>query len=94
MRILKLIKKPLMSEKNAFQMESNTYVFEVVKAANKIEIRKAIEEAFQVKVAGVRTSIGRGKSKKTKFGETKVKYFKKAFVKLAEGQKIALFEGS
>jgi len=45
------------------------------------------------KVDNVRTSVCRGHSKNSKFGLTKVPYWKKAYVKLSEGEKIALFEG-
>lgn len=94
MLAIQIIKRPMMSEKNAFQMESNTFVFEVDRAATKIMVRKAVEELFSVKVTDVRTAVGRGRSKKTKYGVSKPKYYKKAFVQLAEGEKIALFEGA
>lgn len=90
---LRILKRPLMSEKNALLAESGTYVFEVNIDTDKVEIKKALEEAFSVQVKSIRTAIGRGRKKRTKFGYGKAKYFKKAFVRLADGQKIGLFEG-
>ncbi|QDK38814.1 50S ribosomal protein L23 [Bdellovibrio sp. NC01] len=88
-----VIKAPLVTEKNTYHNAAGVYVFEVDLKASKTEIKNAVEKNFKVKVAGVRTNICRGHSKYTKFGLTKVPYWKKAFVKLAEGEKIALFEG-
>ena len=90
-----VIKKPIITEKNSLIAEvSNTYAFEVDRKATKIEIRSAVEELFDVKVTSVNTSICRNRSKRTKVGTTKVRYWKKAMVKLAKGEKIALFEGA
>jgi len=88
-----LIKKPLISEKNSLMQANNVYVFEVDKTANKIQIRKAVEQLFQVKVTDVKTSICRNRSKKTGTKFSKIKYWKKAMVKLAPGDKISIFEG-
>lgn len=88
-----IIKAPLVTEKNTFHNAAGVYVFEVDTKATKTEIKNAVEKNFKVKVEGVRTAVCRGHSKYTKFGLTKVPHWKKAFVKLAEGEKIALFEG-
>jgi len=88
------IKKPLVTEKNSMQAENGVYVFEVDRQADKKTIKAAIEKYFRVKVASVRTSICRGRARRTKLGESKVKYWKKAMVKLAPGEKIKLFEGA
>lgn len=90
-----IIKKPLISEKNAGHAEdSNTYAFEVALDANKTEIKQAVEKAFQVKVDDVRTMICRGRyfRKQMKLGPPK--RWKKALVTLKQGEKIALFEGA
>jgi large subunit ribosomal protein L23 len=90
-----IIKKPLISEKNAGHTEdANTYAFEVALGASKEEIRTAIEEAFRVKVATVRTMVCRGRyfRKQAKLGPPK--HWKKALVKLRQGEKIAIFEGA
>jgi large subunit ribosomal protein L23 len=88
-----IIKTPLITEKNTYHNAAGVYVFEVDLKASKTDIKAAVEKNFKVKVDGVRTSICRGHSKYTKFGLTKVPYWKKAYVKLVEGEKIALFEG-
>lgn len=90
----KIIKAPLITEKNSYHNAAGVYVFEVDLSADKTEIRSAVEKNFGVKVADVRTAVCRSHGKQTKFGMTKVPYWKKAFVKLQEGEKIALFEGA
>jgi large subunit ribosomal protein L23 len=90
-----IIKKPLISEKNAGHAEdSNTYAFEVDLRADKTDIKKAIEKAFEVKVEEVRTMICRGRyfRKQIKLGPPK--HWKKALVKLKAGEKISIFEGA
>ncbi len=87
------IKRPLVTEKNSLLAEQGIFVFEVDKAASKIEIKKAVEKFFRVKVASVKTAVCRNKARRTRMGTSKVRYWKKAMVKLAPGQKISLFEG-
>lgn len=89
----KVIKAPLVTEKNTVHNAAGVYVFEVDLKADKAEVKEAVQTSFNVKVDTVRTSICRGHSKYTKFGLTKAPYWKKAYVKLAAGEKIALFEG-
>ena len=88
-----VIKTPLITEKNTYHNAAGVYVFEVDLKSSKTDIRYAVEQNFKVKVDSVRTSVCRGHSKQTKFGLTKIAYWKKAYVKLSEGEKIALFEG-
>ena len=88
-----VIKAPLITEKNTYHNAAGVYVFEVDIKSTKTDIKHAVEKNFKVKVDSVRTNICRGHSKQTKFGLTKVPYWKKAYVKLIEGEKIALFEG-
>lgn len=93
--MFEIIKKPLISEKNAGHAEdANTYAFEVAIDANKEDIKKAVEKAFDVKVEGVRTQICRGRyfRKQVKLGPPK--HWKKALVKLKAGEKISIFEGA
>ncbi|MCB9072155.1 MAG: 50S ribosomal protein L23 [Bdellovibrionaceae bacterium] len=89
-----IIKKPLITEKSSAYGEYNTYVFEVDKEASKDQIKTAIEKAFSVKVADVRTAVFRTRWLKqhAKFGPPK--YKKKAYIKLAPGQTISIFEGA
>ena len=89
-----VIKKPLISEKNAMHAESGAYAFEVDRRATKIEIKSAVETAFRVKVTDVRTMMCRGKffRKQARLGPPK--HWKKALVKLKAGEKISIFEGA
>lgn len=88
------IKRPIITEKNSMLAENGVYVFEVDRKASKTDIKKAIEKSFRVKVDAVRTSICRNRAKRTRLGEGRVRYWKKAMVKLAAGEKISLFEGA
>lgn len=89
-----VIRKPLVSEKNSVLAEQGVYAFEVAKAATKPEIKNAVQKAFKVKVSSVKTVICRGRSKRTKTGQSNVQYWKKALIRLAPGEKIGLFEGA
>lgn len=87
--------KPLISEKATFLKETgNKVVFIVHPAANKIEIKKAVEEAFKVKVDDVNL-IKRRPLQRKRFGRSvgRTPGFKKAYVTLAAGEKIEFFEG-
>lgn len=89
-----VIKRPLITEKNAILNTTGVYVFEVELAASKPEIKKAIETVFEVKVDSIRTIRCRSAAKANRFGRGKIARWKKAFVKLQPGEKIALFEGA
>jgi len=89
-----IIKRPLMTEKNATYQTTGVYVFEVEMGSDKAQIRKAVQDFFQVKVDTVNTSVCRGRAKANKFGRGAVPRWKKAFVKLMPGEKIRLFEGA
>ena len=90
-----IIKRPIISEQSMEQTEMKRYTFEVAKSANKIEIAKAVEEIFGVKVAKVNTLNVSGKAKRLGAGRLgKTRSWKKAYVQLAEDSKtIELFEG-
>lgn len=92
MSVLSLIKRPLVSEKSNRLAENNTYVFQVELSATKPLIKKALEIGLRVKVKKVRTLVARKQHKKNRFGGKKVKYWKKAFVTLKQGEKMPLFE--
>lgn len=90
-----LIKAPLITEKSHLNKEvGNKVTFKVVPTANKIEIRKAVEEIFKVKVLAVNTCRYDGKKKRLGRFEGKRSDWKKAIVTLAPGEKIAFFEGA
>lgn len=90
-----IIKKPLVTEKSNRQKEThNHYVFEVDRKANKIEIKKAVEQLFKVKVDRVSVSRVHGKVKRLGKNLGKRPDWKKAVVRLREGDRIDFFEGA
>ena len=90
----RLIRRPLITEKATRIKEStNTICFEVDKSANKIEIRRAVEKLFGVKVVDVRVANRQGKWKRMGRFVGQRKDWKKAYVRLAPDQKIEFFEG-
>jgi large subunit ribosomal protein L23 len=95
MLLEEVIKRPLLlTEKGTRLRESeNQYFFEVALKANKVEIRKAIETLFSVKVDAVNTLIVRGKTKRMGRGTGQRKNWKKAMVTLKDGETIE-FEGA
>jgi len=88
------LKSPLITEKNTILAEAGVYVFQVELSSSKDQIKKEVEANFNVKVKKVRTSVCRDDVRYSKFGLTKPKKWKKAYIQLAEGQKISLFEGA
>ena len=90
-----IIYRPIVTEKISNLQEKGIYAFEVHLDANKIEIARAVEKKFNVKVINVRTMNIKGKTKTqmTKRGrfEGKTSHLKKAIVTLKEGDKIDLF---
>lgn len=89
-----VIKGPIITEKShLLKAESNKVTFQVDVKANKIEIRKAIEELFKVKVLAVNTINMRGKKKRLGRTEGTRADWKKAIVTLAPGEKIPGLEG-
>ena len=89
-----VIKKPLVTEKNNLKAEKGIYVFEVSRQADKTVIKDHIERYFNVKVASVNTAICRKQSRKVKRKAGRVRYWKKAFVRLKAGEQITVFEGN
>jgi len=92
----KIIRRPIaLTEKAArLKTEGNQIVFEVALAANKLEIKDAVERLFDVKVARVNTLVQRGKQKRMGKGLAKRLNWKKAIVTLREGSDIQLFTES
>lgn len=87
-----IIRKPLITEKTSLQKESGRIVaFEVARDANKIEIKQAVESAFNVKVTNVNTVLVAGKVKRVGRQFGKRSNWKKAYVTLAEGSSIDFF---
>ena len=88
-----ILVRPLITERTTQLMAEGKYVFVVAKAANKIEIAKAVSEIFKVKVAKVNTVNALGKKKRMGRTQGKRPDYKKAIVKLAPGETIEFFEG-
>ncbi len=89
-----IIRKPLITEKAAvFGADSNSVAFEVSPKANKVEIKKAIEKIFDVKVKSVKTLNYKGKIKRVGRFIGNRKAWKKAYILLEDGHTIDLIEG-
>lgn len=89
-----VIIRPVLTEKSAsLTDELNTYCFRVLKSCNKIEIKAAVEKFFDVKVEKITTTTNPGKLRRSGKSVKKTSHYKKAYVKIAEGQKIELFKG-
>jgi large subunit ribosomal protein L23 len=89
-----VIIRPVVTEASAMlQEDDRTYTFIVVKDANKIEIRHAVQVLFDVTVEGVRTANYPGKVRRVGRSVGRKSGYKKALVKLAEGDSIDVYEG-
>ena len=88
-RIFQVLVGPHVSEKAAIIAEqSNQYVFKVAVDATKAEVKKSVEQLFKVKVNAVRTLKVKGKVKRNRFGFSTKPTWKKAYVRLEQGQDI------
>ena len=95
MRHYDIIIRPLITEKTNIQKElSNQVSFEVDRRANRIEIRRAVEQAFKVRVTSVRTMQMLGKATQRGRIAGKRRDWKKAIVRLMPGERIEFFEGA
>ena len=96
MELNSIIKRPIiLTEKGSRLRESdNQYIFEVALAANKIEIKDAVETLFKVSVRDVNTLIVRGHMKRMGREMAKKQNWKKAIVTLKSGESIDFFEGA
>lgn len=95
MRVQDVIRRPLITEKSTLQRDdTNTVAFEVDRKANKVDVKRAVEAQFKVKVAEVRIASMHGKVRRQGRFEGRRPDWKKAYVRLAEGEKsIEFFEG-
>ena len=87
-----IVKKPIITEKATLLREGNTYTFQVDPAANKIQIRQAIEALFEVRVDSVRTVSVPSKPRRQGMFSGKRAGWKKAYVTLQSGQSIDVLE--
>ena len=94
MMLYDVIKRPVITEKTNIQKEeSNQVTFEIDMKANRVQVKRAVEEIFKVGVAGVRTSHVKGKTTQRGRILGKRKDWKKAIVTLLPGERIDFFEG-
>jgi large subunit ribosomal protein L23 len=91
--VYSVIVRPLITEKGTLLAEQNKYAFEVMKGANKLQIKEAVEKAFDVSVLTVNTMVMPGKKKRVGRSQGMTSEWKKAIVTLAEGDRIEFFEG-
>jgi large subunit ribosomal protein L23 len=92
LKLTDVIKRPLITEKTSILREDGrTIVFEVAAAANKLQIRRAIEQLLGTKVDTIRTSIAHGKVKRQGRYAGRRPDWKKAYVRLREGAKMPEF---
>jgi large subunit ribosomal protein L23 len=88
-----IVLRPLITEKAQIMTALNKYAFEVDARANKMQIKQAVEAAFNVRVQSVNTARMKGKVKRYGRRSSKLPDWKKAMVTLVAGEKIELFEG-
>jgi len=92
MKVTRVIERPIITEKTSILREgTNTLVFEVAREATKIDIRRAVESLFGAKVEDVRTSIAHGKVKRQGRFFGRRPDWKKAYVRLKDGEKLPEF---
>jgi large subunit ribosomal protein L23 len=92
MRLHEVLKRPLVTEKNATLQATGKFAFEVNGKANKMQIKQAVEKAFKVTVTAVNVVSMRGKEKRIGKRMVNTPSWKKAIVTLKAGDKIDLFE--
>ena len=88
-----VILRPLVTEKSTILAGHNQYAFEVARNANKLQVKEAVELAFNVEVKAVNVMNVRGKSKRYRMGQASAPDWKKAVVTLKPGHKIEIIEG-
>ena len=92
MKLTEVIRRPLITEKTSILREDGrTIVFQVAIGANKIEIKRAVEQLLGAKVASIRTNIAHGKIKRQGRYAGQRPDWKKAYVTLRQGQKMPEF---
>jgi large subunit ribosomal protein L23 len=91
--VYEVLKRPVVTEKTTLQAEEGRYTFEVDRRANKHQVKKAVEKVFGVDVVSVNMVNMPGKRRRYGPHVSKPHRWKKATVKLAEGQSIEFFEG-
>jgi len=93
MHLYEVLRRPLVTEKNTTLQIQGKYAFEVDKAANKPQVKQAVEKAFKVKVTTVNVIMVPGKARRVGRRLIQTRAWKKAVVTLKPGDKIEFFEG-
>ncbi len=93
MHLYEVLRRPLITEKNAALQAQGKYAFEVAEEANKPQIKQAVEKAFTVKVTAVNVITVPGKMRRVGRRRVLTQSWKKALVSLKPGDKIEFFEG-
>jgi large subunit ribosomal protein L23 len=88
-----ILVRPIITEKNSSLNEVGKYCFEVLQTANKIEIKRAVEEVFNVRVSAVNVMKVPGKMRRMGRTSGMTRTWKKAVVTLVPGERIDLFQG-
>lgn len=90
-----VLRRPVITEKSTMLAGQRKYVFEVAEDANKPQIKQAVQQAFDVTVENVNTTMVRGRRKRNRYGRRTgtAPTWKKAIVTLAPGSTIEFFEG-
>ena len=88
-----ILRRPIITEKSTYMQEQGRYVFEVGRNTTKHQVKRAVEEAFDVSVVSVNTMNVQGKRRRLGPRVSKKRDWKKAIVTLAPGSTITLFEG-
>ncbi|HHO74984.1 MAG TPA: 50S ribosomal protein L23 [Deltaproteobacteria bacterium] len=92
--LARILERPIITEKGTMlRQDANQLVFAVNRDANKIEIKKAIEDLFNVHVEDVRTIVVKGKKKRWGMHQYRRSTWKKAIVQLKAGESIEFYEG-
>jgi large subunit ribosomal protein L23 len=93
MNLREVLVRPMITEKSTVLQEGGKYVFQIATSANKVEVKAAVELAFDVKVLDVNITKTRGKSKRYGLRVKKRPDIKKAVVSLKRGDRIQIIEG-
>ncbi len=93
MHLYEVLRRPLITEKNAMLQAQGKYAFEIAKEANKQQIKQAVEKAFKVEVRAVNVMTVPGKTRRVGRQQVLTQSWKKAIVTLKPGDKIEFFEG-
>ena len=88
-----ILVRPIITEKNTLLNEQGKYTFEVLQGANKIEIKRAVESVFSVRVKNVNVSRVPGKQRRMGRTYGTTRSWRKAVVTLEAGERIELFQG-